>query len=89
MFNDIFKIPHQEKLFLAYYGTPTPDNIVGNFYKSRQKLTALLQAKETEKLKNEKEIVVGFYPSPGIQSRYQCTKSYMETLQERHLFNLA
>ena len=50
MFNDISKLSHQEKLFLAYYGTPTPDNIVGNFYKSRQKLTALLQSKETEKL---------------------------------------
>lgn len=50
MFKDISKLPHQEKLFLAYYGTSTPDNIVGNFYKSRQKLTALLQSKETEKL---------------------------------------
>ena len=27
-------------------------------------------------------------PLSGIQSRYQCTKSHMETLQERNLFNL-
>lgn len=39
-------------------------------------------------LENEKEIVADFYPCSGIQSRYQCTKSCMETLQETHLFNL-
>ena len=49
MFDNISILPHQEKLFLAYYGTPIPNNAIGNYYKGKQRLAFLLHPKATEK----------------------------------------